>query len=190
MGIGALIIFIGVILAAAVAAGVLIMTSGSLQQRALITGSESTEKVVTGLEVVDVRAWNYEGMAPDIGFVPKNNQVELLYLVVRLSPGSGPISWNNTVIIVSTKRESCEIPYYLSGNVIEDDFYVNVLKEGPNHRSHYLSEGDLAELDFGFCGDRVNENEPITVIIIPAGGRSTVLKLMTPDSITHQMIPL
>ena len=56
MGVGTLIIFIAVILVAAVAAAVLISTAGSLQQRALVTGGQAEQGVSTGAEAVSVMA--------------------------------------------------------------------------------------------------------------------------------------
>jgi len=56
MGIGALIIFIAIILIAAIAASVLITTGGSLQQKALITGSQTEEAIASGIEAMTVVA--------------------------------------------------------------------------------------------------------------------------------------
>ncbi|MBD3260593.1 MAG: flagellin, partial [Candidatus Altiarchaeales archaeon] len=54
MGVGTLIVFIAVILVAAVAATVLISFSSSLQQKSLDTGSQAEEGVATGAEVISV----------------------------------------------------------------------------------------------------------------------------------------
>ncbi len=53
-GIGTLIIFIALILVAAVAAGVLIQTASSLQSKSLDVGRQSQEKITTDIDVVQV----------------------------------------------------------------------------------------------------------------------------------------
>ncbi len=81
MGIGTLIIFIATILVAAVAAGVLISTSGILQQRALITGEEARKKITNSIEIISILA---RGNNTDESL----NDFEVL---IRLDAGSDPI---------------------------------------------------------------------------------------------------
>jgi len=81
MGIGTLIIFIATILVAAVAAGVLISTSGILQQRALITGQEARKKITNSVEIISILA---HGNRTDESM----NNFEVL---ARLDAGSDPL---------------------------------------------------------------------------------------------------
>jgi len=80
-GIGTLIIFIAVVLVAAIAASVLLGTTGSLQQRALTTGKQTERDVSGGLVVVT--------MAASDG---SNGTVDTFELYVKLTAGSDPIS--------------------------------------------------------------------------------------------------
>lgn len=85
MGIGTLIIFIATILVAAVAAGVLISTSGVLQQRALITGQEARKKITNAVEIISITAY---GNKTDESL----NNFEIL---LRLDAGSDPLQMKN-----------------------------------------------------------------------------------------------
>ena len=56
MGMGTLIIFIAMILVAAIAASFLISTTGSLKNKALSTGKATTQEVGTSLQAVELKA--------------------------------------------------------------------------------------------------------------------------------------
>ena len=77
VGIGTLIVFIAMVIVAAVAAGVLINTSGKLQEQARATGEETIRQVSSGVEVTALKGRTGDGPV-----------VENLELVVRIRPGS------------------------------------------------------------------------------------------------------
>lgn len=83
IGIETLIIFIAMILVAAIAAGVLIRTSGVLQQKALAVADESIARVSTGIEVIQINA-----NANTSDGSGSTKQIEIL---ARLASGSDPI---------------------------------------------------------------------------------------------------
>jgi len=78
MGIGTLIIFIAMILVAAVAAAVIISTSNVLQQRSLLVGQEARKSITNAIQVISIMAeTNYT--------TETFNRWEIL---MQLSPGS------------------------------------------------------------------------------------------------------
>ncbi len=57
IGIGAMIVFIAMVLVAGIAASVLIQTSTKLESQAMATGSETIDEVATGISVEDIKGY-------------------------------------------------------------------------------------------------------------------------------------
>ncbi|SFR45030.1 flagellin FlaB [Halogeometricum rufum] len=90
VGIGTLIVFIAMVLVAAIAAGVLVNTAGFLQATAQDAGQESVNKVTNRVDVVSTH-----GIVNDTG---DGLTVDSLNLTVRLAAGSGSVSLEDTTI--------------------------------------------------------------------------------------------
>ena len=89
VGIGTLIVFIAMVLVAAIAAGVLINTAGSLQSQASDTGTETQQAVANQIEVVHAYA---EDDDADEG------EFDELNLIVKKSAGSDVIDMTSMTI--------------------------------------------------------------------------------------------
>ncbi|WP_299233404.1 archaellin/type IV pilin N-terminal domain-containing protein, partial [Natronomonas sp.] len=96
VGIGTLIVFIALVLVAAIAAGVLINTAGFLQTQAQSTGEESTEQVSTNLVFLSSTGTVTEDGSGDPAGVKSFNTT------VQLGPGSSSINLNDSTISVFT----------------------------------------------------------------------------------------
>ena len=94
IGIGAMIVFIAMILVAGVAASVIVGTSNTIQIQALTTGQQTTKEVASGLSVY--------GVSGEVN-VTASTTYDLRYLAitVKARPGSDGIDLNNTFILVS-----------------------------------------------------------------------------------------
>ncbi len=103
IGIGTLIVFIAMVLIAAVASSVLIQTSSFLQQKAMLTGKTTTEEVSTGLKVVAVYGAVNTSASPQ----------EVIKLAVLIEPNAGsiPIDLGTTKITISDSVKQAELQY-------------------------------------------------------------------------------
>jgi archaellin len=91
MGIGVLITLIALIIVAAVSAGVLIGTTGILQQQALITGQAARKKVTNHMNIDLIR-----------GISDPDRRITDLFMRVSLTPGSDPALLNTTTVTDSS----------------------------------------------------------------------------------------
>ncbi|MFC2163258.1 archaellin/type IV pilin N-terminal domain-containing protein [Candidatus Altiarchaeota archaeon] len=193
MGIGTLIIFIAIILVAAVAATVLISTSGSLQQKSLTTGSQAEEGIATGAEGIALQATD--------GAL--NHDVEHFEILLRLQAGSEPMNLNNTVVLFDTSTTSQNLLYNdtagdsMVNAATTKDYSVEWIKKGPDYEVGYLSRGDVIKVkwncyDCQYAGDAggIGENKKIKVKIIPRVGSITLIEFTTPDVLTDQRVTL
>ncbi|WP_254861903.1 archaellin/type IV pilin N-terminal domain-containing protein [Halovivax gelatinilyticus] len=100
VGIGTLIVFIAMVLVAAIAAGVLINTAGSLQSQASDTGTETQQAVANQIEVVHA----YGDLNGD--------DVEQVNLVVKKSAGSDVIDIESMTVQWTSDEtsETLELP--------------------------------------------------------------------------------
>jgi flagellin FlaB len=95
VGIGTLIVFIALVLVAAIAAGVLINTAGFLQTQAQSTGEESTDQVSTNIVFLSTTGTvNATGGSP--------TGIKAFNTTVQLGPGSSAIDLNSSTISIFT----------------------------------------------------------------------------------------
>lgn len=104
-GIGTLIIFIAMVLVAAVAATVLINTAGSLQQRAQSTGSQTTNQVSTGLIVQSIYGMDNNKSSPESG------TLNWTAIYVTLNTGSSPVDLSNVSLSLEYKGQLASLKY-------------------------------------------------------------------------------
>lgn len=100
MGIGTLVIFIGLLLAVAVAAGIYIQTSGNLQEQALTTSTEANNQISTNMMITEI-------------YGTDGSETNLTDLVIstKLSPGSESMDLNTLLIAIGLYDASAQLVY-------------------------------------------------------------------------------
>lgn len=129
VGIGTLIIFIAMVLVAAVAASVLIQTSQTLQQRAYKVSGETIQEVSSGIRIDDITGYT------------NTNQTYIEYMAMIIAPraGSQYIDLQNVVVTIQLDNYT----------VLEFDSNViagNVSSDGVFHTLNYT---DLTSTNYG-----------------------------------------
>ncbi|MEM0154987.1 MAG: flagellin [Thermoplasmataceae archaeon] len=104
-GIGTLIVFIAMVLVAAVAAAVLINTAGLLQTRAQTTGTQTTQQVSSGLSIKAIYGMDNNSSQPEAGVI------EYMAIYVTPNSGSAPINLGNATITLTYENFSASLTY-------------------------------------------------------------------------------
>ncbi|MBI0583015.1 MAG: hypothetical protein ISF22_02175 [Methanomassiliicoccus sp.] len=133
MGIGAMVIFIAMVLVATVAASVLISTANDLKEQAIRTGTDATASVSTGFELIYITG--------DVS----DNEVTELHLFMRLASGSQDIDVTRVVLSISISSEGGSIGADLvcdaTNTVIVDDrveFVISGMSASPGSSVNIL----------------------------------------------------
>jgi flagellin FlaB len=136
VGIGTLIIFIAMVLVAAVAAAVLIQTSGVLQQKAQSTGKQATQEVSSNLMVK-----NIEGVRATTTSATSET-IDLLKLKVGLNVGSSPVDVNQVIVSITDGSTANNLVY-----AANDKSYTSGAMSGygPTNNSSVHLEALLSE---------------------------------------------
>ena len=203
IGIGAMIVFIAMVLVAGIAASVLIQTSTTLESQAMATGRETTHEVAGGIAVFDVE-----------GHV--DTDIDGLAITVRVRAGSPDIDLNETVMLLHNGATKVLLTYNYSqsehfnttvdaanGDVFgfnyttltNEVFGIMVLEDYDSSVSRYspvLNYGDKVMLfvDTDACFSKIGERTEVLGYIYPEHGSPGIISFRTPSSYSDTVYDL
>jgi len=198
MGIGTMILFIAMVLVAAVAAALLISTAGELNQQAQETGRLTQQEVSSGFQVIEVYGLDTDSSHNASTPGTADNDVDFIYLKLKLHAGSQPIDMENVIIEVT--GENFEVNLAFSSSTADADYYQATEVRDPDSTysssNPIVSSGGIVKVmidipDAG--GSSVNGLSPqdtIYVKIIPKHGAATLEEINIPESLIGNYISL
>jgi flagellin FlaB len=189
VGIGTLIVFIAMVLVAAIAAGVLINTAGFLQAQSEQTGQQSSSQVSDRLQVMNTVGEVIEDTNGNIAIGAVN-------MTVKKSPGADDIDLNKTTIQYIDDDQIVDLVSWQRRNSDGHEFLVTEIQDNDNSitNSRVLnSQEDRARITLNFSSSgsvdtsdifSLKEGDQATIeVTSPSGGTSTET-LTVPDSLS------
>ena len=200
VGIGTLIVFIAMVLVAAIAAGVLVNTAGFLQATAEDAGQESVDKVTNRLDVV-----SQHGVVNDFS---SEKGVDSLNLTVRLAAGSGAVSLEDTTIKYVSDTSAKNLVYKNTGTSgelgfvnksggdstgLNDTEYTAFALDDSSNASYPVLNGQADRFEIVINASVVEENtqglgtgDSVELEITSRSGGSTQVILTMPQQLAGQ----
>ena len=177
VGIGTLIVFIAMILVAAVAAVVLIRTSGVLEQKAYEVGMASTAEAANRIKITSVMAH------------VTAQEVDVIMLTILPSAGAEPIDLSNCIMTYQTGSEYLSGITYNATMVATDRSFNRTVLQGDDDAVLENTENDIYQVNY-YIGDGTNrstlpENTEFSLTITPMAGAPAMLTITTPASMDN-----
>ena len=180
VGIGTLIVFIAMVLVAAIAAGVLVNTAGFLQATAEDTGQESVDQVTERLDVVNEHA-TVNSSGEGVGY---------LNLTVGLASGAGAVDMDDTTIKYLSNDEVATLTNSSDATASSSEFKLTAIEETDSDDSYGVLNSDedryevvISATDIEPNGEGLTTSETVQLEITTQAGGTTDVVLTMPDQL-------
>jgi archaeal flagellin FlaB len=185
VGIGTLIVFIAMVLVAAVAAAVLINVSGILQQRAMSTGKEAISQVSGNIVVIGIRGDN------------NGELLTAMNLSVTAAAGAGRVDLGQMIVKVGNNVNQTALIYSGSGASVAATSFGLIPQRDPTAlftaATPVMDGSSLVTLNILFAppaGVNIPPRGPYHIELIPERGASSVIDGVAPQTYSADILQL
>lgn len=192
MGIGTLIIFIAMVLVAAVAASVLISTAYDLQQQAQQTGDEAIREVSSSFVIKDVTTKDEDG--------DNTNGHEYINITVGLAAGSPAQDLNQTLIEIDDGTTHSNLEAKINNAALGDEDATHydaipVIEQDSANGFGTLEAGDTVKIRIKAydsssvaLASQLTAQEDVTIQLLPKHGTPALETFSMPPVINEDII--
>lgn len=193
MGVGTMIIFIAMVLVAAVAASVLISTANTVREQATQTGNDAINSVSSGFDIKYVKGTVAEG----------SNVISQMDVFIQLSPGSPALRLTDVILSVTAGSASGELNYTLGKDAAKasggsPDTYGATLVPPAETGQPFaaygtVQQGDLVKITISFVGNdalSIAPGDSVNIKIMPSTGATTMVSFNVPPVLSEGTVNL
>jgi archaeal flagellin FlaB len=200
IGIGALIVFIAMVLVAGIAASVLVQTSTTLEMQALKTGSQTVSEVASGIMIEGIEGYNESGSITRLALEIKSRagspDVDLSTTVVEISD-------SDTKYVMEYDNETFTLSNETDGNIFNYTYYpdgsettrfgVIVLQDADGSctaGNPVINYGDHVVLAIDDAFEGLAPRTNVFGQVISEEGAPGIIGFRTPESYTEYVLEL
>ncbi len=198
-GIGALIIFIAMIMVAGVTASVMIQTMNNLQQQATKTSEDTIKDISSGLQVTFVSGYvqnsTISQLAIFVSTTSASDDVDLTYAILTLSDSAKKVILNYSSTCFSQSISNGLFDTLNASNLTSSQFGVLVIRDidgSCNVTKPVIDDEDLVVLivNTTTCFSGIGTRTDVVGEIFPEHGIHGVIGFTTPSAYVHSIVDL
>jgi archaeal flagellin FlaB len=199
IGIGALIIFIAMIMVAGVTASVMIQTMTSLQQQAIKTSEETVKEISSGVKVTHISGYinnsKISQLAVFINPMTASDDIDLTYTMISLTDSSSKVILNYTNRCYSRIVDNGLFGTINASNLSASKYGLIVIRDIDGSctiTSPIINEEDLVVLlvNTSKCFSGIGTRIDVSGEVYPEYGVRGIIGFTTPSSYINKIIDL
>ena len=199
IGIGALIIFIAMILVAGIAASVIIQTMNNLQNRAMSAGRETIRDISAGIEVRQVSGYvinsKVDQLAIFVSPIVASEDIDLSHTFISLSDTNKKIILSYDSNMFSSSVNDGVFQALNSSNLTSSTYGIVVIRDldgSCTATSPVINENDIVALIVNTtkCFSGISPRTEVSGNVVPEYGVSGVISFVTPPALIDKIVDL